>query len=154
VDGTGAHEQHAPDWQTHEKNVTTDLEAQYGANNVAEQVTIRIKGIDANGNPFDVKIRPDNLIELPNGKYRIVDAKWSSVHDLLDPSFTIEDTFTINQQKAYDAIGNGRVTSSEVRGKNGANSPLQLENGKQIILDQGIDIAVDSPSGQGTRKYP
>jgi hypothetical protein len=57
-----------------------------------------------------------------------------------------------NQQKAYDAIGNGRVISAEVRGK-GAEK-FGIKSGDQIPLEQKIDIAADCPNGQGTRKYP
>lgn len=152
-DGKGAHET-AADWRAHENAVTEQLRSSIGEVNVAEQVTLRVRGTDAQGNPIDVTIRADNVV-MVKGRYRIIDAKFSRVNNLGDANYNIRNTFTKNQRSAYDAIGgngNGSVSSVEVRG-NGA-IRFGIKSGDPITLEKGVGIYYDSPNGAGYRTYP
>ena len=72
---------------------------------------------------------------------------------MYDKDVNLRNTFTKNQKKAYDAIGNGRATSVTPRGVKG--EAIGLKSGKPIQVNQKINIAINNPNGGITyRGYP
>ena len=104
-------------WQNHEVNVTKYLRKTYGTNKVGRQITvdIKIKGIEE-----PVRCRLDNLVDMGNGKYKIIDAKSSVNTDLSKVTLNELKTTrsTVNQKEFYKAIKNGAIESIEPKGKN------------------------------------
>ncbi len=94
---------------------------------VADQVTIKVTLPDGS----TVRIRPDQIIRGPDGKYRIVEAKASATAP-----------FTKNQGKALPHLDQGGV--GEVRGKKGED--IGLNAGDPIVFEQ---VLVVRPTGVG-----
>ncbi|MGJ8660008.1 MAG: hypothetical protein ACSHWV_09175 [Cellulophaga fucicola] len=135
-------------WKEHEKNVTEDLKSKNPDAKIGDQITLDVEGIDDSGKPFKARIRIDNMHKDSNGKYQLTDAKFSSKKDLTSKDVNLRNTFTKNQKKAYDAIGNGRATSVTPMGQKAKD--FDLEPGKPIQVNQKINIGVNNSNGGTT----
>ncbi len=134
----------ATTWQQHEVNVTQMLRGQNPTANVGTQVTIDVTGPGPTG-PRTVTIRADNTVPTTNGTTQVVDAKFSSVRNLANPTTNLRSTVTQNQTIVYDWISQGAPISAVPRGPNAVAAGFTPN--VPITLEPTVQMCVNSPGG-------
>jgi hypothetical protein len=95
-------------YKSHEEMVDAYLTAKHGAGNVYKQVHL-----DVTVGGKHVRIIADNLVKV-DGKFKIIDAKFSSVKQI--DANNVSSTFTKNQKQAFPEIsGSSGNVNVEVR---------------------------------------
>ena len=113
---------------------------------VGRQVTLDVTS--AGGQT--VRIRIDNLVPT-NGRFQLVDAKFSAVTDLSNPATNLTSTVTANQRIVYGWVSNGQPVTVVVEGANAATAGLTP--GQSILLEPSVQIHVNGPAGIVVRSY-
>ena len=127
-------------WKTFENNVAKLLPASTTYPQVYLDVTV---------NGSTITIVPDYLV-LQNGKYKVVDAKASSLIDLSKmgtPDLT--SRLTANQKIAYPAINAGSIIAKVKSSRTNLSGTTTLAV-STITLDIGVDFYVNVPKAQYT----
>jgi hypothetical protein len=113
---------------------------------IGRQVTMDVTGPGGQ----TVTIRIDNLVPT-NGRFQLVDAKFSAVTDLTNPSVNLASRVTVNQRTVYGWVSNGQPVTVVVRGANTATA--NLTPGTTIALEPSVQIHVNGPTGIVVRNY-
>lgn len=137
----------ATNWRQHERIVTQNIQSNTG-NPVGQQVTLSVTNLTLGGQP--VRIRIDNLY-LINGRYQLVDAKFSAVRNLAGTNVNLTSTVTPNQRIVYGWITSGQRIRVEPRGTNATNMNLTI--GTPIQIHPTVQIHVNTPTGIAIRNY-
>jgi RHS repeat-associated protein len=141
----------ATTWRQHEVNVTQSLRAQNPTANIGVQVTIDVTGPGPTG-PQTVTIRIDNTVPTAIGTNQLVDAKFSAVRNLANPSTNLQSTVTPNQTVVYDWVSQGTPVTAVPRGPNAV--AAGFTPGVPISLEPSVQMCVNNPAGGiTTRNY-
>jgi len=136
----------ATSWQQHEQLVTQQLVADNPGVNIGRQVTLDVTGPTGE----TVRIRIDDLVPT-NGRYQLVDAKFSSVTDLTNPATDLTNTVTDNQSVVYDWVARGEQVTVVPEGANA--EAAGLTPGVPIQVQPSVQIHVNGPNGIVVRNY-
>jgi RHS repeat-associated protein len=137
-------------WSGHETAVTQRLITNNPGVTIGVQVTMDVTNVSTGET---VTIIADNTVPTSTG-VKIVDAKFSTVTDLTDPSVNLSSTVTPNQSKAYGWISSGQPVTITPRGQNafkaGFTPGVTLPNVSPVV-----EIHVNTRSGGvAVRTYP
>ena len=141
----------ATTWQEHEELVSQALKDANPGKNIGKQVTLDVTN---NATGETVRIRIDNLVPegtAANPSYQMVDAKFSDVKDLANPSTNLSNTTTQNQSQAYSLVSSGQSVTVVPAGQNAVNAGLTP--GMPITVNPSVQIHVNSPNGIVVREY-
>lgn len=92
-------------------------------------------------------IIPDYLVLQSNGKYKVIDAKASSVTDLTTMDLTTK--CTANQKVMYPLINAGSISAKVIAARVSVDKTKTLAVGT-ISLEVGVQFYVNNPKGQYT----
>jgi hypothetical protein len=127
------------DWRMHEDAVADGLRQANPGRRVVEQAYLEITLRDGSS----VQIRPDALVEMPDGRFRIVDAKFSETAAIADGA---NASYTQGQRRAYPEIAKGEIIRARVSTESSADQ-LGLDAGEEIDLDRRIEIHTNRRDG-------
>jgi hypothetical protein len=131
----------AQSWQQHETLVTQALRSQNPGAPIGRQVTLDVTNVRSG---VTETIRIDNTVPQ-NGVYQLVDAKFSGVRDLTQPTVNLTSTVTQNQQAVYSWISGGQPVVVVPRGANAVKAGMTP--GVPINVAPTVQIHVNAPSG-------
>lgn len=134
-------------WQEHEALVTEALMKANPGLKVGRQVTFDVMLADGRILPM----RIDNTVPV-HDMILWVDAKFSSVVDLSDPSVSLAGRLTPNQTTVFPLIANGEIHSAIPRGMNARLAGFTP--GKAVRLVGRVDVHVNGANGPVARPYP
>ncbi len=133
-------------WANHEINVTRYLREILGNTKVGRQITVDVTL--TNGQKFTCRL--DNLIDVGNNRFRIVDAKSSIVQDLSGKTAAdlVNDMSTTNQKLLYDGLKKNAIQQIKPRGDLakqffGNNLP------NNINVEKSVDFFVNDTALEG-----
>lgn len=130
-------------WKIFETNVSK----LFTASNTYAQVYLELT---INGTA--ITIIPDYIVKLASGKYKIIDAKASSITDLsVTGTPDLTNKLTSNQKIAYPAI-NASALTAKIKTARGIlnNTGTAFVAGQIINLEIGVDFYVNTPKAQYT----
>jgi hypothetical protein len=134
----------ATTWQQHEQQVTQALQNANPGANIGRQVTL-----DVTSGTQTARIRIDNTVPTPSGRFQLVDAKFSGVQDLTTAN--LSGTVTPNQTTVYGWIRNGSPITVVPRGANAA--AAGFTPGVPIVVEPNVQMHVNSPTGIVVRNF-
>jgi hypothetical protein len=142
----------ATNWLQHEQLVTQALRDANPGVTIGEQVSLHVTN-NATGRTLGIRI--DDLVPqgtVANPTYQLVDAKFSRVTNLADPTVSLTRTVTKNQGPVYQWISSGQSVTVLPFGQNARNAGLTL--GVPVNVNPSVLIHVNGPNGIVVRTYP
>jgi RHS repeat-associated protein len=134
-------------WVEQQVNVARTLRQTNAPGTVFDQIGLRVKNL-LNG--LTRKVTPDNLVKLPNGKYKIHSAKFSEKDEILNPGYDLMKTLTQRQKDVYPWVRDGVPIEVKVFGESAAR--LGLLDGQTIQLEVGVTVHAGTPNGTAVRQ--
>ena len=96
-----------------------------------------------------ITIIPDYLVKMTNGKYKVIDAKASSITDLsVSGTPDLTNKLTSNQKIAYPAINAGSLSAKVKTARDAIGTGAGLTAEQPINLEIGVDFYVNTPKAQ------
>jgi hypothetical protein len=141
ADNTESKEIGIPNWKIFENTVAKSLPGGTSYPQVYLEVT------DSAG--VKLTIIPDYLVLQPNNRYKVVDAKASSVTEL-DKLADLTQKCTGNQQKMYPLINAGPIPAKVLTTRLSVDKKTSSLTTGAITLEVGVDFYVNSPYKQYT----
>jgi hypothetical protein len=138
ADNTESNEIGIPNWKIFENAVAKVLTGTF-----YPQVYLEV----TNAGGVKRTIIPDYLVLQANGKYKVIDAKASSITDLTTMDLTSK--CTSNQKEMYPLINAGSIPARVIAARVSVDKTKTLAAGA-ISLEVGVQFYVNNPKGQYT----